>query len=97
MLGVPSTVPVPDGCSPGHSWYTFIDYRTGGAANGTGLASALYATTIIVDQTLISNTAGTAAVLTQSNAALALSPVIPASGGGGLVTGRRSGWREIVE
>lgn len=97
VLGVPSTVPVPDGCSPGHSWYTFIDYRTGGAANGTGLASALYATTIIVDQTLISNTAGTAAVLTQSNAALALSPVIPASGGGGLVTGRRSGWREIVE
>jgi type IV pilus assembly protein PilY1 len=94
---VPSLVPSNTACSPGgHGWLNFLNYKTGGALDSTGLASYKYDSTIVGGNALYIDGEPEYVVVT-SDGQIKKSPPIPFPSSAGNFTGKRTLWRELIQ
>jgi type IV pilus assembly protein PilY1 len=101
VLKVASNVPLSGLCTTGgQSWIDFLDFKTGGATNTSGIGSIFAGNALIVGMVVQVLTSGVEVInVTKSDnptpETLPGNPGNPA--GGGIVQGRRSSWRELVQ
>lgn len=97
VLLVPTIVPSNTACSPGgHGWLNFLNFKTGGALDSTGLASYKYDNTIVGGNALYVDGNPEYVVVT-SDGQIKKSPNIPFPPAAANFTGKRTLWRELIQ